>query len=113
MKIMIIDDEEDIGFILGFELKTLGHEVHTFLSALDAKNFFEAGNTVDAIVCDFQMPKMSGLEMYKWVKAHEFNGPFYILTGEPTMDQELILKEGIQDIFFKPDDLKRLISTLK
>jgi hypothetical protein len=26
MKILIIDDEKDIGFILGFELQSLGHQ---------------------------------------------------------------------------------------
>lgn len=113
MNIVIIDDEPDIGFILGFEFKTNGHSTTTFESGASAKKYFEEGHTADVIVCDFQMPKMSGLEFFHWVKAHGFQGPFYILTGEPTMDKKVLLKEGITDIFFKPDDLKRIISVVK
>jgi hypothetical protein len=43
---MIIDDESDIGFILGVELKFLGHHG----------------------TCDFPMPQMRGLSLFKWFK---------------------------------------------
>ncbi|MFP5386415.1 MAG: response regulator [Bacteriovoracia bacterium] len=112
MKILIVDDEKDIGFILGFELQSLGHEVVTFESALEALGYLEK-ETPDAILCDFQMPRMNGLDLFMWLKERGKEVPFYILTGEPTMDTRQLLQTGIKDILFKPQDLLRLSSIFK
>lgn len=107
MKIVIIDDETDIGFILGFELQSLGHETVIFTSTQEAIDYLSA-NSCDAILCDFQMPRMNGLDLFKWMQEHNKCIPFYILTGEPTMDTKQLLQMGVKDILFKPQDLLRL-----
>lgn len=112
MKIVIIDDETDIGFILGFELQTLGHETVTFTSTQEAIIYLQ-NETCDAILCDFQMPRMSGLDLFKWIKENNKDIPFYILTGEPTMDTKQLLQMGVKDILFKPQDLLRLANFFK
>lgn len=113
MKVLIIDDEQDIGFILGYELKFAGHESVCFDSAAKGQAYFSEHSDVEAIVCDFQMPKMSGLDFYHWARANNFRGPFFILTGEPTMDTKKLLDLGITDVLFKPQDLNKLASLLK
>lgn len=112
MKIMIVDDEEDICFILGFELKSLGHEIVSFTSSLEAREFLKT-ESFDAILCDFQMPKMNGLDLFLWLKKEGKKIPFYILTGEPTMDTHQLLENGVKDILFKPGDLLRLPQIFK
>lgn len=112
MNVVIIDDEHDIGFILGFELKLGGHTASCFETIEPAQAFIQ-GNKVDAIICDFQMPKMNGLELFRWARAHEFRGPFYILTGEPTMDKQHLLDLGVTDVLYKPQDLNKLSELLK
>lgn len=107
MKIVIIDDESDIGFILGFELQSLGHETVVFTSTQEAIDYFQQ-YTCDAILCDFQMPRMNGLDLFKWLRENNKTIPFYILTGEPTMDTKQLLQMGVKDILFKPQDLLRL-----
>lgn len=112
MKILIIDDEPDICFILSSELTSMGHESVTFTSALMAQEYLLKENP-DAILCDFKMPRMSGLELFIWLKTQGKKIPFYILTGEPTMEKEELLKSGISDILFKPQDLLRLSEIFK
>lgn len=112
MKITIVDDEPDICFILGIELKTLGHEVNSFHSALAAQQHLMQ-ELPDAILCDFQMPRMSGLDLHLWLKDQGHTIPFYILTGEPSMDTKLLLSKGITDVLFKPQDLLRLSKIFK
>lgn len=107
MKIVIIDDEADICFILAFELKARQHQAVTFTSALDAQKYFET-DSADAIICDFQMPSMNGYEFFLWLKSKDINTPFYMLTGEPSMDSEQIQACGIKHIFFKPHDLPKI-----
>ena len=112
MKIVIIDDEEDIAFILGFELQRIGHQTVSFLSAIEAKDYLSK-ESVDAILCDFQMPRMNGMELLLWLKSQSINIPFYILTGEPTMDENELLKLGVKDILYKPGDLLRIPDIFK
>ena len=107
MRIVIIDDEVDICFILAFEIQSLGHSVAQFHSAIEAKEFFEKEDA-DLVICDFQMPKFSGLDFFNWLKSKNKNIPFIVLTGESHMDTEELLHLGIADILYKPQDLRRL-----
>ena len=110
MNIVIIDDEKDIGFILGFELKSHGHTTFDFDTAQDAQDFFlkTPRMQVDLIICDFQMPKMTGLEFFNWLKSINITAPFFVLTGEPTMDTQELIDKGISQVLFKPQDLKKI-----
>jgi CheY-like chemotaxis protein len=107
MKILIVDDEADIGLILGLDLQIDGHEVTAFTTVAEAMNYLE-NNQPDAIICDFQMPLQNGLDLFNWLEASKRDIPFYILTGEPLMDNEELKQRGIKDILFKPQDLVRL-----
>lgn len=112
MKILIVDDDKDTGLILGLELKSLGHETLVFSSVIEVLEYLKT-ESADAILCDFQMPKLNGLELFKALKASGKQILFYLLTGEPSMDTSEILKEGIKDVLFKPQDLLRLSSIFK
>lgn len=111
MKVAIIDDEPDICYILKLELAASGFEPLTFESAFDAQKYFES-NSADAIICDFLMPKMSGLDLFQWLKSKEKNIPFIILTGEPMMDTQQLINNGITEVLFKPQDLKKIPTVL-
>ena len=113
MNILIIDDESEIGLILTLELKFAGHKSISFESPLDAKTYLLQNPQTAAIICDFQMPKMNGLEFYLWARQNSFMGPFYILTGEPTMDVKHLLDQGITEVLFKPQDLNKLSKLFK
>ena len=91
MKIAIIDDEMDICFILAFEIQSLGHQVVQFNSAIDAQKYFES-ESVDVIICDFQMPKLSGLDFFKWLRGKNITTPFIVLTGETQMEADSLIK---------------------
>ncbi|MBA2405151.1 MAG: response regulator [Bdellovibrionales bacterium] len=112
MNVLIIDDEPEIGFILCLELKILGHNCVSFETTALAQNHLLAHST-DVIICDFQMPKMNGLDFFYWARLNAFNGPFFILTGEPAMGTKHLLDQGITQVLFKPQDLNKLIELLK
>lgn len=108
-KVIIIDDEPDIGFILSFELKHLGYQTLTFEEP-DKAIAYIASQGADAVICDFQMPKMDGLMVFGEIKKLGLSIPFFILTGEPAMDTKLILNQGVTDVLFKPQDLTQIKS---
>ena len=107
MKVAIVDDESDICFILSLEIKASGHNPVTFESAFAAQKYFET-ETADVIICDFLMPKMSGLDLFNWLKSNGKNIPFVILTGEPMMDIKQLMGNGVTEVLFKPQDLKKI-----
>ena len=109
---VIIDDESDICFILGFELKLKGHNVMAFQSSQEALKSIEENGLPDMIICDFKMPKKSGLDIFLWLKERGYKNPFYILTGELNMDDQLLAAEGVTEIFYKPDDLPKLLEKI-
>jgi DNA-binding response OmpR family regulator len=113
MNILIIDDEPEIGFVLSLELKFAGHESVSFDTTVEAQRYLLTKPKVDAIICDFQMPEMNGLELFQWARENSFIGPFYILTGEPTMDVKHLLDLGITEVLFKPQDLNKLPQLFK
>ena len=62
-KILVVDDEEMIGLLLRRLLKK--HHVTVLSNAKDALAAIAAGDRYDAILCDLNMPVMSGMEFYE------------------------------------------------
>lgn len=111
MKVVIIDDEVEIGEILSYLIKKEGHEAVAFHKPEDALAMIPAINP-HFIVCDFKMPGLNGLELFLKIK-NQINCPFMILTGEPTTDPEKLKALGVMDVLFKPRDLKRVAQVVK
>lgn len=111
MTVVVIDDEAEIGEILTYLIKKEGLECQSFVSPLEAADAILASNP-GFIICDFKMPGLNGLELFNKVKFH-ISCPFLILTGEPSTDPEELKAQGIQDVLFKPRDLKRVTQLAK
>jgi DNA-binding NtrC family response regulator len=63
-RILIVDDEEDITWILKKGLEKYGYEIDVFNDPLLALSSFRAGS-YDLILLDIRMPKMDGFELYQ------------------------------------------------
>ncbi len=110
IKILVADDMPTIRDLVKTQLRALG-----FKKILEAENGEQALNLliqhedgpdkVKMIISDWNMPKMSGLEFLKQVRAteHWANLPFVLLTSESERDQvtEAILA-GVSQYVVKP-----------
>ncbi len=112
MKIMIVDDERDIGLILGTEFQAQGHETVALTSVREALSYLEE-RPVDVIICEFEMPEENGMTLFSWLRFNRPHIPFYILTAVPLVENEKILELGVKDILFKPQDLIRITELFK
>lgn len=108
---MILDDEEDMGIVLAHMIRRAGFVVETFATPEAALVAFADFNPA-VILCDLNMPAMTGLEFRKRVPA-AWQGEFVLLTGDITTNVDEIYTTGIKHVLFKPKDLMRVIPLLK
>ncbi len=86
MRILYVDDEEGfLDIVKLFLERDKQFSVDTFTSAFAAMKTLESGN-YDAILSDYQMPEMNGIEFLKKVRASNTTIPFIIFTGRGRED---------------------------
>jgi len=85
MKILIVDDEENICFTLGRFLSDEGYEVTTaedFDTALQKINQME----LDLVFVDILLKGRTGIDILKAVNKKNLNCPVVMITGVPTIE---------------------------
>lgn len=79
-KILAIDDEEDIRFILKEELTDEGYEVFTLGNPTKALDTIESFKP-DLVLLDIKMPQMSGIELLGKIRDKYYDLPVILLTA--------------------------------
>ena len=110
----MVDDEPDIVELISYNLKQHGHRV---LSANDGARALELARTQapDLIVLDVMMPKLTGTEVAKRLRAQSETAslPIIMLTARSQEADELEgLGAGADDYITKPFSMKVLIARI-
>jgi len=112
-KVLLVDDEKDFLEIMSERMQARGIEVITSDSALEALNMIEK-ESYDAIILDFMMPEMDGLETLKAIKEKRPELQIILLTGHATVEKGVeAMKLGAMDFVEKPADLEALSEKIK
>ena len=111
--VAVIDDDDDVGDVLGGLLETMGYEVETYRSGMD----FLADAHFDRLAClvvDQNMPRMTGLEMIESLVGRGVNIPALLITGVHDVEVERKAASlGVMTVLEKPmshHELLRFIS---
>jgi DNA-binding NtrC family response regulator len=112
-KVLVVDDDEDLLFIIAEYLNMNGIECHTATSASRARKRFIHCD-YDMVVSDLQMVGESGLDLFRFVSFRRPELPFILMSGNmnPRIRREA-LRMGVCHVLEKPfelSDLKRLIT---
>lgn len=113
LKILIVDDEEDIIDLTGTSLETEGAEVLSALNGREGLTLYLQNKDVNAIVTDMKMPEMDGAEMIQAIRESCQAVPIIAVTGYSEYSEEHIKKIGGSDFFFKPLPMTDLIQKIK
>ncbi|HEY4612719.1 MAG TPA: response regulator, partial [Bacteroidota bacterium] len=80
-QILIADDEESITFLLQTELEEFPeYEVDTALNGTEAINLIQS-KPYDVALLDIKMPRVSGLEVLKFITEHSPSTQVIMLTN--------------------------------
>ena len=112
MRILLVEDEAPLRETLGARLKREGYAVDM---AADGDEGLYMGREVpfDVAVIDLGLPKMSGMDLVRALRAEGKKFPILILTAR-TMWQDKVegLKAGADDYLVKPFHVEELLARL-
>ena len=112
-KVLLVDDEKEFLKIMSERMEARGMVVTTAESADQAMSILKK-KSFDAIVMDFQMPGMDGMEALKSIKNKNPELQIILLTGYATVEKTVeAMKIGATDFLEKPADLEALAKKIK
>lgn len=86
ISVLLVDDEPQLLELTGYFLeRTKEFEVATAKSAGEAAELMKDSG-FQAIVCDYQMPDMDGIDFLKALRARDIDIPFILFTGKGRED---------------------------
>lgn len=108
-KILLVEDDADLGLVLKQYLEFSGFEVNWFVSPETLITSEIDFNSHSIAVLDIMLPGMDGFELSK--ELHKRTSvPFLFLTAKgQSMDRILGLKTGAEDYIIKPCEPEELI----
>lgn len=107
--VLVIDDDVPGADAASYFLKRAGFEVSvSYLAEEGLELAFDV--LPDVIVCDVAMPRMSGLEILRWLKAHSETAeiPVVLTSGHRSLDCS-----GAFTFLAKPFDAAGLVSAVR
>ncbi|MBR2549976.1 MAG: response regulator transcription factor, partial [Clostridiales bacterium] len=103
-RILIVEDDEDIGAVLQRELKKEGYE--TVWASTGTEGRMMLGTGPDLILMDLMLPGMSGEELLKHIPKQT---PVIAVSARSSTDDKIsLLSEGCVDYITKPFDIREL-----
>ncbi len=110
---MVIEDRQALRELYVTFLRDLGHQVASAESAEQALDIL-LKEQMDAVLCDYMLPGMSGLELVEHLRSREIDTPFLIMTAFGEIELAVAcIKAGAFDFIEKPIDLDYLEMTIQ
>lgn len=115
MKVLLVEDDEDIGEMLQLSLQSNDIEVTWCMDVMRAQESLR-DMTPDIILLDWMLPGISGPDWIKFLKNQEENKriPIILLTARSTEEDKVSgLETGADDYVTKPFSVQELIARMK
>ena len=113
MRILVVEDEQDLNRILAKTLKAEGYSVDSCFDGVEALDYLE-GAEYDAVVLDVMMPRMDGFSVLAQMRADGNETPVLFLTAKDSVpDRVHGLDTGADDYLVKPFSFDELLARLR
>ncbi len=115
MRILLVEDEEDLGKALERSLKQEKYVVDWVQDGVEAWNYLTSSE-VDYVlaIVDWMLPSLSGLEICKRLRSQGNSLPVLMLTAKDQLEDRVMgLDSGADDYLVKPFGMVELMARLR
>ncbi|MBQ2263469.1 MAG: response regulator transcription factor [Loktanella sp.] len=113
MKILLVEDNPDIGEAIERRLTAIGHILTWNKDGRDVIPWLEASDT-DALILDLTLPGADGISILGEIRKHQRGLPVLIITARAEIDDKVSLLDlGADDYLVKPFDMRELEARLR
>lgn len=112
-KILLIEDDSKIARFLKLELEYEGYEVQTAEDGVVGLEFF-TGEEWDLVLLDVMIPKLSGMEVLRRIRASGSVTPVILVTARDSLPDKVSgLDLGANDYVTKPFAIEELLARIR
>ena len=108
LKVLVVDDEEDILEVIQDRLEAYGFTVATAGTGLEALKKLST-EKFDGIFLDVKMPEMGGIEALEQIRKRDRKIPIIIITSSSTKEAAIeAMAKGANEYVLKPFEWEEL-----
>ena len=113
MRLLLAEDERSLAKAVGAILEKNNFSVDVVYDGADALDYLRAGN-YDGAVLDIMMPRMTGIEVLRTIRAEGSMLPVLLLTAKSEIDDKVEgLDSGANDYLTKPFNSNELLARIR
>jgi two-component system C4-dicarboxylate transport response regulator DctD len=113
VRVLLIEDDEDVRRSMVQALNLAGFEVEAFASAESARAHIVFGAPV-IVVCDVRLPGLSGTDWLPQIRTIDADLPVVLVTGHGHVAMAVqAMREGAYDFIEKPFTSERLLAVVR
>jgi DNA-binding response OmpR family regulator len=113
MKVLFVEDEEELSKIVARGLEKCGYAVDTAYDGEEALDYYKI-NEYDVIILDLNIPKIDGLEVLRDIRQNDKRSKILILSARNAVDDRVQgLDMGANDYLSKPFDFLELEARIR
>ncbi len=115
MRILLAEDEPDLGKAVKRVLNQEGYVVDWAQSGNEALGFLEQDASIYEVgVFDWMLPEITGIELCQWLRRRSIALPVLMLTAKDKIEDRITgLDAGADDYLVKPFSLAELLARLR
>lgn len=116
LRIIIVEDQSEARSIMKTMLSQMGiTQVFEASDGKDALGFLDmATDMIDLVICDWNMPKMTGMDLLRQLRTVDPNLPFLMVTGRSDIESVMEAKAcGVTGYVSKPFSASQLEAKLR
>lgn len=115
MRLLLVEDEPDVGAAIKQVLSREAYVVDWFLDGAQAWEYLQTDWTQYTLaIFDWMLPGLSGLELCRRLRSQQSSLPVLMLTAKDRMEEKIMgLDSGADDYLVKPFGMAELLARLR
>ncbi|MEZ5419825.1 MAG: response regulator [Vicinamibacterales bacterium] len=113
-RVLVVDDEPELVGLICKQLTRLGYTAQGCPGPAEALEVLRQGDTVDVVVSDLAMPRMSGIELAEQIRQVRPGMPIVLCSGRVSeFDRDRAVQAGVSDFLAKPFASRQLADVVE